>query len=157
MPVTRHHFRALLAAVLLGAVPAMADNYVLFHGKVTLADGSPPGHTVFIQRSCEGGDQPLGEGSASGRTGEYFVRLQVNELGQLQASLDMCAMLPCYLEAVDKGFVSSHEDLTDRTVMHNPRLPAMILTPKSQTTQDFSRNTNVPHAASRNWDAASSC
>ncbi len=127
---------------------------MIFHGKVTLEDGSPPGHLVLIQRTCEGADQSIPEGVASGKTGDYLVTLRLNELGQVQSSLDMYSILPCVLEAELKGYVSSRIDLTNRLTLLNTRLPTIILTPKSHTTTAFNSNVNVPHAASRNWSLA---
>jgi hypothetical protein len=46
-------------------------------------------------------------GAASGETGEYIVRLYINEFGQVGGSLgtlDAYGMLPWVLETTDKGF-----------------------------------------------------
>jgi Ca-activated chloride channel family protein len=144
----------LLCGSLLALATATADDKVLFHGKVTLQDGSPPGKLVLIQRTCEGADQSIPEGAASAKTGEYLVSLRMNELGQIQSSLDMYATLPCVLEAELKGYVSSKIDLSNRLTMLNPRLPVIVLTPKSQTTTAFSTPSNVPHSAQKDWSLA---
>lgn len=127
---------------------------VAFHGKVTLEDGSPPGHMVGIQRVCEGTPQAITEGAASGKTGEYFVRLVVNEFGGVHSTLDAYSMIRCYLEASDKGFVSSRIDLGDRNILRNPQLPTIVLTPAGRTAIVSTDHLSVPRAASRNWDLA---
>ena len=144
----------LLSCGLVLASPASAV-LVVFHGKVTLEDGSPPGRMVTVQRVCNGMDHAVREGAASGKTGEYFVRLEVNDFGQVFSSLDTYAMLPCSLEASESGFVSSRIDLTDRGIVRNPRLPTIVLTPASRSMALGNDLTaNVPHAASRYWDLA---
>jgi VWFA-related protein len=148
----RIHSCALpLLGWLLLASPASAID-VWFHGKVTLEDGSPPGRLVTVERVCQGMDHAIREGAASGKTGDYFVRLTLDDFGQVY---DAYGVLPCVLEASQSGFVSSQIDLTDRGIMRNPRLPAIVLTPAARTTV-FGSETgpNVPHAASRNWDLA---
>jgi VWFA-related protein len=150
----RYHLCALLlSGGLLVTSPASADD-VVFHGKVTLDDGSPPGHMVTIQRVCEGLEQPTTEGAASGKTGEYFIRLNVDEFGEVRGSVDAFATLPCFLEAVDKGFVSSRIDLADRSILRNSRLPALILSAAGRSATLPDPSAAVPHTASRNWNLA---
>jgi Ca-activated chloride channel homolog len=148
----------LLCGGLISIGTARGDeSLVVFHGKVALEDGSPPGHLVGVQRTCTGAQQSIPEGAASGKTGEYIVRLYVNEFGQIGGSLgrlDVYGMLPCVLEASGKGFVSSRIDLTDRRILRNPRLPDIVLTPANKGTLLAVDNGNVPRAAARNWAAA---
>ena len=154
MPTLRIHRRAfLILATILLSYAARADNIVIFRGKVTLEDGSPPGHLVTIQRTCQGEQQSFNEGVASGKTGEYYVRLHVSEFGEVSGSMDGYALLPCVLEAAYQGFVSSQIDLSDRAVLHNLRLPDIVLTAKTSTLM-VNRDAAVPHAASHNWDLA---
>jgi VWFA-related protein len=157
VPRLLSHYALLFACGLLAVRPAMADLSVVFHGKVTLEDGSPPGHMILVQRYCEGGQQPFSEGAASGKTGEYFVRLMVNQFGTVQGStgaIDTYSMLSCYLEAADSHYVSSRIDLSDPNVLRNPRLPTIILTPKSRSTVPISADVNIPRAAARSWNLA---
>jgi len=156
VPPTRTYRCALflLCLGLLPTGPARADDLVIFHGKVMLEDGSPPGHLVVIQRACTGAQQPIQEGAASGKTGEYMVRLLVNNFGQVQGGIDAYAALPCVLEAVDKGFVSTQLDLSDPSILRNARLPTIVLTPMTRSTIVVSSISGVPHAASRNWELA---
>jgi Ca-activated chloride channel family protein len=156
VPTPRLHRHALLLACAgsLLAIPAQADDLVTYRGKVTLEDGSPPGHMVIIQRTCQGEVQSTNQGAASGKTGEYFVRLHVSEFGQVGGGMDTYALLPCVLEVADKGFTSSQIDLSDRTILRNPRLPDIVLTPVTNRTVVVSSNAPVPRAASRDWDSA---
>jgi tetratricopeptide (TPR) repeat protein len=55
---------------------------------------------------------------------------------------------------VDKGFVSSRIDLSDRSILRNPRLPDLVLTPKARSEVLPTTGAGVPHAASRDWDLA---
>ena len=127
---------------------------VTYRGKVTLEDGSPPGHLVLIQKTCDGIQQPANEGAASAKTGEYFVRLRVSEFGQVGGGYDGYALLPCVLEASDRGFTSSRIDLGDRLILRNPRLPDLVLTPVTNRTVLLNSSAPVPHAASRAWESA---
>ena len=135
--------------------PASAE-MILFHGKVLLEDGSPPGRMVGIQRVCDGLEHPLREGSASGKTGEYMVRMEVGEFGGVfSGNIDNYGMLPCSLEATLDGYVSSRIDLTDRRLTMNPQLPTMVLTRSVPgTLVDLNRGASVPRAASRPWSLA---
>lgn len=136
-------------------VSAQQDTEVYFRGKVTLEDGSPPGHMVSIERVCDGLDHTIREGSASGKTGEYFVHLEVSFFGQVVANPNLDVQMPCVLQAVSSGFVSSQIDLSDRSIVRNPRLPIIVLTPASRSTVlAINKGPGVPHAASRNWELA---
>src|ERR1700722_1574138 len=104
--------------------PAAAD-MVVFRGKVVMEDGSPPGRSVSIQRTCQGMDHVLVEGTVSQKTGEYFVRLDVGDFGTVYSGY---GLLPCLLEAVASGYVSTKLDLTDRRLTMNPRFPDIVLT-----------------------------
>jgi VWFA-related protein len=139
------------ALILIGQANAQDT---VFRGKVTMEDGSPPGKLVSIQRACTGLERTLPEGLASAKTGEYFIRLNLDALGGGYSGLDNTP-LPCQLEAYASGFTSSRLDLSDPKIFRNPRLPPITLTPaakKSALTIDLSGN--VPHAASRSWNLA---
>lgn len=102
------------------AFPVEADD-TMFRGKVVRDDGSLLGHMVTVQRVCRGENQPARAGVTSPKTGEYYVRLDVDAFGQVFAGLDMVPVV-CMLEADDKGFVSSQIDLSDRSIVNNPPL-----------------------------------
>ena len=139
--------------MLLGAFPAQAVD-TIFRGKVLRDDGSSPGHMVTVQRVCNGEEQPVREGATSPKTGEYYVRLDVDPFGQVFAGLNMVPVA-CILEGNDKGFVSSQIDLSDRSSVNNSRLPDIVLTPVARTTDlGGEGGPSVPHAASRSWNQA---
>jgi len=139
--------------MLLWAFPVQADD-TIFRGKVVRDDGSPLGHMVTVQRVCNGEDQPVREGVASPKTGEYYVRLDVDPFGQVFAGLNMVPVA-CMLEVYDKGFVSSQIDLSDRSIMNNPHLPDIVLAPATRATVlGNERDPSVPHAASKSWNQA---
>jgi Ca-activated chloride channel family protein len=145
--------RSGILLLLLWALPAQATD-VIFHGKVVRDDGSPLGHMVTVQRVCEGEGEPVREGVASPRTGEYNVRLDVDAFSQTYASFSMVPVA-CMLEVYDQNFVSSQIDLSDRSIVNNPRLPDIVLTPRTRTTAlGNKRDPNAPRAVSRNWKQA---
>lgn len=144
-----------LAIALLACPLASAQSYLYFRGRVTREDGSVPDRPATVQRVCQGLPQAIHEAAISRRSGEYVVRLFVNQWGQAYSSWGMSDMLPCSLEASASGYVSSRIDLTDRRVMMNSRLPDLVLTPKSQSAVlDVQPSSGVPRAAARNWEAA---
>src|ERR1035441_3901922 len=137
------------------ARPASAE-MVVFYGKVLLEDGSPPGHLVGIQRVCDGLEHPIREGSASGKTGEFTVRLEVSDFGGVfSGNFNGFGMLPCALEATLDGFASSRLDMSDRRLTMNPQLPNIVLTRSVRgSLVDLDRGPSVPHGASRPWSQA---
>jgi VWFA-related protein len=137
------------------ARPASAE-MVVFYGKVLLEDGSPPGHLVGIQRVCDGMEHPIREGSASGKTGEFTVRLEVSDFGGVfSGNFNGFGMLPCALEATLDGFASSRLDMSDRRLTMNPQLPNIVLTRSVRgSLVDLDRGPSVPHGASRPWSQA---
>src|ERR1035441_3187587 len=151
----RLHSFLMLAAVFVLARPAVADG-VTFHGKVLLEDGSPPGRLVVIQRVCDGMEHPIREGSASGKTGEFTVRLEVSDFGGVfSGNFNGFGMLPCALEATLDGFASSRLDMSDRRLTVNPQLPNIVLTRSVRgSLVDLDRGPSVPHGASRPWSQA---
>src|ERR1035441_7407276 len=165
----RLHSILMLAAVFVLARPAGAD-VVTFHGKVLLEDGSPPGRLGGIprvcdgagtrlaasRRVCEGLDHSIREGSASGKTGEYTVRLEVSDFGGVfSGNFNGFGNLPCSLEASLDGFVSSRLDMSDPRLTMNPQLPNIVLMRSVRGSQmDLNLGASVPRAASRPWSRA---
>src|ERR1019366_1411546 len=137
------------------ARPASAE-MVVFYGKVLLEDGSPPGCVVGIVRVCDGLEHPIREGSASGKTGEYTVRLEVSDFGGVfSGNFNGFGNLPCALEAALGGYVSSRLDMSDRRLTTTSLLPNIILTPYVRgSVVDLNRGASVPRAASRPWSQA---
>src|ERR1035441_862340 len=105
----RKRLQSILMAVAACVLPRPGSaETVIFRGKVLLDDGSPPGRQVTVQRVCMGLPQEMHEGTASGKTGEYSVRLEVADFGGVFGGNEMGqASLPCILEASLGGFVSS--------------------------------------------------
>ncbi len=125
---------------------------VVFRGKVVMEDGSPPGRSVSIQRTCQGMDHVLVEGTVSQKSGEYFVRLDVGDFGTVYSGY---GLLPCLLEAVASGYVSTKLDLTDRRLTMNPRFPDIVLTRATAgVALDFDAGAGVPRAAAKPWALA---
>src|SRR5579883_2163524 len=89
---------------------AFADMLNL-RGKVVMEDGSQPGRAILVSRYCEGLDQLVQQVPASPKTGEYYIRLDVNLFGEVYTQMTNGG---CYLEASAKGFMSTRVDLTDR-------------------------------------------
>ncbi len=139
--------------MLFGAFSAQAND-VIFHGKVVRDDGSPLGHMVTVQRVCEGEGEAQREGVASPKTGEYNIRLDVDPFNQTYASFSMVPVA-CMLEVYDQNFISSRIDLSDRSIANNPRLPDIVLTPRTRTSAVADRGApGAPRAVSRNWKLA---
>jgi Ca-activated chloride channel family protein len=152
MKLPVHRLPLLIGIALLFTGSANADT-VTFHGKVTMADGSPPGRIVSIQRTCAGLDHPIREASVSPKTGEYWVRLQVDDFGHVVAGVGYTS-LPCVLEAVASGLASTQLDLMDRGVVRSGVLPTIVLTPETNTVKLSLNDAAVPHAASAFWNSA---
>jgi VWFA-related protein len=121
-----------------------------------MEDGSPPGRSVSIQRTCQGMDHSSVEGAASAKTGEYFVRLEVNDFGGVFAGgAGGTGYFPCVLEASVTGYVSTKLDLTDRKLTLNPRFPDIVLSrAKPGLTLDFDSGPSLSRAAARPWALA---
>lgn len=154
VPMPRIYAGVLLWTVLAPGLLRAQDvtQAIVYRGTVTLDDGSIPGHLVSVVRVCEG-LEPIREGVASGKTGQYYIRLNVNSFYQAYGSVNVAALLPCRLEADDKGFVSSSLDLTDTSIMRNPVLPTIVLTPKMRVaTLGSESHATVPHKAAKSWN-----
>lgn len=145
----------LLLGLLAVSSPADAQHDVYLRGKVLHEDGSVPDHMVTVQRVCYGMPQAVREAVTSRKTGEYVLRLFVNELGQVYSGTIGFAGLPCHLEAVQSGFISSRIDLNDRRLTLNPRLPDLVLTPQSHSATLLVNSTaGLTRRATRSWELA---
>lgn len=127
--------------------PAFADTIrVTLHGKVMMMDGSPPPHTVGIQRRCSDtyGDAP---GPITDKKGEYIW------------SMDFDNMLTrvCTLQADLQGYVSNRIDISDINgfISKDKVLPPLILYVKGSDPRVISEGTeDVPSAAQSAWKGA---
>ncbi len=141
--------------VLCGIASAQLQHDVYFRGRVIREDGTPPEKPATIQRVCDGLRDSIREGGTFRRTGEYMIKLSVSEFGQVFSSTSQFNLLPCSLEASAPGYVSSRIDLTDRRVTQNPRLPDLVLTPKSRSMGLEGRPyTGLPRSAMSDWEKA---
>jgi Flp pilus assembly protein TadD len=93
----------LLASLAVSIQPAAADTFeVILHGKVMMKDGSPPPHSVGIQRLCSDsyGDVP---GPITNKKGEFIWRM----------GFDNLLTRTCRIEATMPGYVSTAIDISD--------------------------------------------
>jgi VWFA-related protein len=160
---------AAIAASILFPVWAGAENLYL-RGKVTLADGSPPGRMVSIEQVCHGsgtkiiataaksGDYiwrtaggPLGLDvfTSSGLGGTSVSGSGVHGAGPVTAGLGVG---DCVLRANLQGFRSTTIDLMDRTLFREPQLPVLVLEPKRPGAEvELDRPGVVPSVVSKDW------
>ena len=132
--------------------PAAAD-IVVFRGKVVMEDGSPPGISVTIQRSCDGLEHPIDEATVSPKTGNYFVRLDINDFGYLHSAFN--SLLSCVLRAVARGYSSTTLDLNDRRLTMMPLFPNIMLRrAQPGIVVDVASGPGVPRAAAKPWALA---
>ena len=138
---------AVMAASLSMAFPVSAENLYL-RGKVALDDGSPPGKMVSIERLCTGRDPRVV--ATAGKSGAYLWRTDGEFLGaDILSSSEWssggvitlgsdAAGRPaprigageCVLRAYLPGYRSSSIDLSDRSLLKEPNLPLLVLSPK---------------------------
>ena len=144
-----------IVSFLLLLRPAAAD-MVVFRGKVVMEDGSPPGRPVSIQRTCQGLDHAYVEGTVSQKTGDYFVRLDVNDFGNVfSGGMAGNGLLQCVLEAIAPGYVSTKLDLTNWHITMNPRLPNIVLSRAAPgIVVDPESGGGVPRSAAKPWALA---
>lgn len=152
LPLRFHSGALLLCCGALFLSSARAD-IVILRGKVTLEDGSPPGRVVSIERACDGLENNLREATASAKTGEYYVKLDLGDFGQSFSVSSNFELLPCSLVAVVGGFESNRLNLNDWHITSNPRLPNLVLiaTPKGKS---MAIDDAAPFAARKYWGAA---
>lgn len=147
-------FPRLLSFAML--LPPLRADLIIFHGKVVMDDGSPPGRPVIIQRMCRGFMGPHRETNASPATGAYYVRLNIEVFDSAYDGRWRTAnMLHCYLEASAPGFTSTQIDIGSKTLGFNPQLPNIVLSRASQgALVDLTVSQPLPSAGRKSWDAA---
>lgn len=134
----------LTASLAISVRPAAADTIpVILHGKVMMADGSPPPHSVSIQRRCSDvyGDAP---GPITDKKGEYIW----------QMDFDNMVTRACRLEAELTGYASNAIDISDINgfISKTHELPPLILHVKGSDPRTISEgNADVPSAAQPAW------
>ena len=174
-----------VAAIVAGismAPPASAQALFL-RGKVQMEDGSPPGKMVSISRVCTG-NNPRIVATASGKTGDYLWRAEATELGvgavgggmggteaadillagghltnsaggtdALKAS--GFGVADCVLRAELSGYRSNSIEISDPSLLREPRLPALVLTRNSAGANvDVDDTGSIPRPVRKTWDLA---
>jgi len=137
-------------ALALTTWPGAAEMLNL-RGRVVMEDGSQPGRAILVSRYCEGMDHIVQQVLASPKTGEYYIRLDVNRFGEVYTQMTNGG---CHLEAESKGFVSTRVDLTDRNSIKGfTTIVDIVLSPAAPGATPL-ENAPVPHGAARQWTAA---
>ncbi len=172
---------AIMAGILI-APPASAQPLFL-RGKVTMADGSPPGKLIAISRVCPGAASKI-IATASGKTGEYLWQAQATDLGigavggglggteaaeilmqNAGGGHDSLAgdvlgatgfgVASCHLQAELSGYFSTTIEISDPSLLREPRLPALVLAPKRPGMNlEVNDSAIVPRAIRSSWDSA---
>ncbi len=164
---------AVLAPALFLLPPAHAD-VILFHGKVTMADGTPPVKPAGIEYACPGRLRQVV--AITGKTGAYVWKYQGTAFDSALAANDVSAVAEvaaaflsdtaalsfgggnsygtgCVLRAALSGFVSSTVDLSDHQLTKDPRLPDLVLKrPSANEGLEIDNGPTVPRAAQKAWD-----
>ncbi len=133
---------ALFVCFGLSLQPAWAT-LVIFQGKVTLPDGSPPGAKVSIERSCYGLDNRLEV--IADKNGQYSWHVDVEAYSAV-------TLARCELVATLRGYRSTTIDLTDPRLASNPQLPTLILTPIGSDPLLKTSGAGVPRHAQKAWE-----
>jgi VWFA-related protein len=174
---------AVIVAGILLAPPAGAQPLFL-RGKVTMEDGGPPGKLVAVSRVCPGTGSKI-IATASGKTGEYLWQAQATDLGigavggglggTEAAEILMqgagggrdslgngnvlgatgFGVANCVLRAELAGYRSSSIELGDTSLLKEPRLPVLVLSPtRPGTDLEVDQTGSVPHAIRSSWESA---
>jgi Ca-activated chloride channel family protein len=110
---------AVAAAVIF--IPMLPGAEIFLHGRVVMADGSPPPRLVTIERICTDNLESIRE-TATNPKGEFIWHVTVD------AVTKMASNRVCSLRASNKGFDSSLIDVTDWKWFSEPVLPDLVLT-----------------------------
>ncbi|MFM2124111.1 MAG: hypothetical protein RL328_562 [Acidobacteriota bacterium] len=127
------------------SVPAFSQAVpVIFRGKVVMADGSSPGKSVGLQRTCSD-QQGTGPGPLTDKEGVFTWRMDVNYMNTRR----------CYIVATLGGYDSSQVDISsvNPSVSVNVDLPPITLTLKGSDPYQLGGN-DIPSKGSGEWSAA---
>lgn len=119
---------------------------VVFHGKVTMADGSAPGKSVGTQRTCTDG-QGTGPGPITDKEGNFTWRMDVNFMGTRR----------CFIEATLSGYQSTQVDISsvNPSVNVNVALAPIKLTLKGSDPMALGGDDrDIPAKGRSEWNAA---
>ncbi|HEV3330346.1 MAG TPA: tetratricopeptide repeat protein [Bryobacteraceae bacterium] len=136
----------LVAVLFCFIQPAAGDVYpIIIHGKVTMADGSPPPFTAGIERACSDlmGSAP---GPTTNKKGEFLWRMDVDPL----------AVRACVLRATHQGYISTSIDISALdTTKTEAFLPPLVLSvPSADPAVIHVSEENVPLRAKSSFEAA---
>jgi VWFA-related protein len=136
---------AMVAGILIA--PQASAETLFLRGKVVIEGGTPPGKLVSIEQRCTGRSPKIV--ATAGKSGEYLWRAEGSFLGLeiVTGSSDTGGGTypvstgagtglvttgvgaECVLRADLSGYRSSTIDLTDRSLVREPRLPVLVLSP----------------------------
>jgi VWFA-related protein len=156
---------------------------LFLRGKVTMEDGGPPGKLIAISRVCPGASSKI-IATASGKTGEYLWQAQTSDLGigavggglggTEAAELLMqgagggrdslggnvlgatgFGVANCVLRAELTGYRSSSIELGDASLLKEPRLPVLVLSPNRPGMDlEVDQTGPVPRPIREGWASA---
>jgi Tfp pilus assembly protein PilF len=135
----------LLASLAVSIQPAAADTYkVILRGSVVMKDGSPPPHSVGIQRICSDSYGDVPGPITDKKTGKFLWQMDVDNL----------LTRVCRLEATMPGYVSTAIDISDLNGFLDTakELPPLVLSlggADPRTIQE--KEDDVPAAARPAW------
>ena len=144
MNVSRFALPGLLISLSAPVFPQAVP--VIFRGKVVMADGSAPGKSVGLQRTCTD-RQGTGPGPITDKEGVFTWRMDVDFVGTRR----------CYIEATLNGYDSSQVEISNvnPAVGVNVDLPPITLTVKGGDPYQLGGSANdVPSKGSGEWSAA---
>lgn len=125
---------------------APANTYqIILHGKVVMADGSPPPVIVGIERICSdnSGSAP---GPLTNKKGEYIWKMEIDPLETRD----------CRIRATHSGYASSSVEVsgldTTRTALELP--PLIVNASVADPTAIIVNNGNIPGKSRKEWDQA---
>jgi Flp pilus assembly protein TadD len=136
-----------LAAALLGFTgSAAADVYpVILHGKVVMADGSPPPVIVGIERVCSDqfGNAP---GPLTNKKGEFIWRMEIDPLETRD----------CQIRATHAGYSSTLVEVSGIDTTHTTFVlpPIVMSTGVSDAYAIIVKDTGIPVRSKKDWDEA---
>jgi tetratricopeptide (TPR) repeat protein len=128
---------SLIAMILYLACPSAAADFM--KGKVVMENGEAPPARVVIQRVCPGG--AARPEALTNKQGIYVWPVAEN------------LMVPCSLQAVLAGYVSSKIELSFERLYFSPELPAMTLHAVGEGAK-ADGSSPLSGAASKSWSLA---
>ncbi|HTX34329.1 MAG TPA: hypothetical protein VME43_04880 [Bryobacteraceae bacterium] len=140
-PTARFAFAILLvacAAIFVAAPgPLFANDIIFLGGRVRLAGGAVPGHSVEIQLACQGADHAVRQ-VMTNKKGSFYLKVERDEFNHVARALPTTTMDVqnntgagnCKVVAALPGYTSSSIDLATFTIGKDLKLPDLVLTPE---------------------------